>query len=518
MIKNGLIFEKIGIITSLGDAKNANFADMILFDRCHRYTRTVLMSFLLLAVGSPVHAGYVDHRGHNVDSLEAVLAAHPSLDDEVNTRIQLMNAYLVKDMEKSLMHARTIIRLTENTDSYVSCCDAFRIIGQHFYSNELYDSASCYYARALAKAERIPYVEGSIEPDNMLSVLYGTLGNLMNIQDSVRKAEEYYLRAASIFESRHWNEPMSILLFNMGEMYVSMDDSAFQALGYEGSAAEYAMDIYRRGKEVALLTEDSFFVAGHMYGIAKSMYYCGDCEAALPLNTEVLEYLSRHKDDDYQTYRDALLLQSNLLVRMGDLSGADKVQKVIDREEKKEKRERYQEILCAGENDEQRAGTPLKPVLLVIIGSLAVVSAALLVSLRRKKNTPAGDVQRSSDSVQSSSMPVQPELSATQLELPQEPAGSSASALPEMNAEGKTETQMESDDDVLAVCSDDLELSERELMVLRLLSQGKTTPQIAEATYRSADTIRWYRKRLLQKFGVHNTAALIKAASERGLL
>lgn len=74
------------------------------------------------------------------------------------------------------------------------------------------------------------------------------------------------------------------------------------------------------------------------------------------------------------------------------------------------------------------------------------------------------------------------------------------------------------EDVVEAVVLGDIVLSEREHTVLRLLSEGKTTPQIAAAIYRSTDTVRWYRKRLLQKFDVHNTAALIKAASERGIL
>ncbi|MBQ4184325.1 MAG: response regulator transcription factor, partial [Bacteroidales bacterium] len=62
------------------------------------------------------------------------------------------------------------------------------------------------------------------------------------------------------------------------------------------------------------------------------------------------------------------------------------------------------------------------------------------------------------------------------------------------------------------------ELTERELEILDLLSKGYTAPQIAEALSLSTETIRWYRKKLIEKFDVSNTASLISAAKEYGLI
>ncbi len=62
------------------------------------------------------------------------------------------------------------------------------------------------------------------------------------------------------------------------------------------------------------------------------------------------------------------------------------------------------------------------------------------------------------------------------------------------------------------------ELTERELEILDLLSKGYTAPQIAEALSLSTETIRWYRKKLIEKFDVSNTASLISAAKECGLI
>jgi DNA-binding CsgD family transcriptional regulator len=60
--------------------------------------------------------------------------------------------------------------------------------------------------------------------------------------------------------------------------------------------------------------------------------------------------------------------------------------------------------------------------------------------------------------------------------------------------------------------------SPREREILDLLAKGYTTQQIAEALSLSADTIKWYRRKLLDKFDVANVAELISSAKESGLV
>lgn len=55
-------------------------------------------------------------------------------------------------------------------------------------------------------------------------------------------------------------------------------------------------------------------------------------------------------------------------------------------------------------------------------------------------------------------------------------------------------------------------LSEREQEILRLVAQGFTSPQIAEELSLSAETIKWYRKRMLSKFEAETSAEMIKIA------
>ena len=62
------------------------------------------------------------------------------------------------------------------------------------------------------------------------------------------------------------------------------------------------------------------------------------------------------------------------------------------------------------------------------------------------------------------------------------------------------------------------ELTSRDKEILDLLAKGYTATQIAEALSLSPETIRWYRKRLLEKFDVANTPELIFQARELGVI
>lgn len=61
-------------------------------------------------------------------------------------------------------------------------------------------------------------------------------------------------------------------------------------------------------------------------------------------------------------------------------------------------------------------------------------------------------------------------------------------------------------------------LTAREQEILKLIASGITTRRIAEMLFLSKFTVENHRKNLLQKLQVKNVAALIKAASQHGLL
>jgi DNA-binding NarL/FixJ family response regulator len=54
--------------------------------------------------------------------------------------------------------------------------------------------------------------------------------------------------------------------------------------------------------------------------------------------------------------------------------------------------------------------------------------------------------------------------------------------------------------------------------ILRLVCDGMTNPQIADQLNLSTETVNWYRKRLLTKFGVKNTVSLVRQALKEQLV
>lgn len=60
----------------------------------------------------------------------------------------------------------------------------------------------------------------------------------------------------------------------------------------------------------------------------------------------------------------------------------------------------------------------------------------------------------------------------------------------------------------------EIKLSEREIQILSLIAAGKTNPQIAEQLFLSPETIKWYRRKLIAKFNVANSAELVCKAQD----
>ena len=68
------------------------------------------------------------------------------------------------------------------------------------------------------------------------------------------------------------------------------------------------------------------------------------------------------------------------------------------------------------------------------------------------------------------------------------------------------------------VLEEDDQLTDREKEILPLLAQGLTSPQIAAKLYLSLPRIKWYRRRLLERFDAKNTSEMVAKAKEQGLL
>lgn len=61
-------------------------------------------------------------------------------------------------------------------------------------------------------------------------------------------------------------------------------------------------------------------------------------------------------------------------------------------------------------------------------------------------------------------------------------------------------------------------LSEREIEIIRLIANGYTTRQIADALFRSFHTIGTHRKNIMKKLGINSTSELLVYAMNTGLI
>ena len=63
-----------------------------------------------------------------------------------------------------------------------------------------------------------------------------------------------------------------------------------------------------------------------------------------------------------------------------------------------------------------------------------------------------------------------------------------------------------------------VKLNDREVAILRLMAEGYTSPRIAAELSLSTETIRWYRKKMLLKFDADNAVALVRKATDSGII
>ncbi len=390
---------------------------------------------LLLAAALPAlpASAYNDHRGHNLDSLERVVARWtPDAVDrasdqelvELNRAYRdLMLGYQQLNQEKFLFYARKALQISRPRGWEAANADATRYIGQYFYSHEQYDSALVYFNSSLSSIDRM--AEGAVSPtspngyddrdiDDQRSALYGAIGNLYNMMGDIPQAMEYYEKAGEIFEKYGWNESNSILHYNMGETWLDEEDFHRAKVEYDKSLS------FAEASGDTLMIVDAWKGLGRLYTeqsrTRKALYYLRKADA----------YYASHAKEE------AGFRAENL----------ENIKRMLSLRQK-------------------RLGT-----LAGILAGLALVAAGFL--LRRRKVHKAA-----------------------------------ASAEPEA---------------MVALSAHAPALSDREKEILDLLSKGYTTPQIADALHLSPETVKWYRKKLLVKFDVANTAELVLKAREAGTI
>lgn len=392
--------------------------------------RVLAVITLLLGLAAASY-GYNDHRGHNLDSLERAVArwTPDAVDKASDAELvklnrayrDLMLGYNVLNGEKSLFYARKALSISQPRGWYAADSDAYRYIGQIYYGREQYDSARVYYLSSLAAVDAMAagatsptnqegYTEREI--DDYYSALYGSIGNLYNMMDSIPQAMDYYEKAGALFEKYGWNESNSILHYNMGETWLDEGDTHKAKAEYDKAMA------------FADASGDSLMIVQAWKGYGRYYNETGRTRKSLSYLRKADSYYAAHPDFSPNFRTENLDVMKDVLSRqkmqLGRITG--------------------------------------------VLVALVLAAAGLFFSRRKKASDKADE-----------------------------------------NAPVKLSAQAP-------------ELTEREKEILDLLSKGYTAPQIADALNLSSETIRWYRKKLLQKFDVANTPELIFQAREMGLL
>ncbi len=408
-----------------------------------------LLTLAVLAGMMPAGWAYNDHRGHNLDSLERVVA--PWTPDAVDHATEeeliglnrayrdLMLGYEVINGEKAVFYARKAIAISRRKGWTEATGDAARHIGQYYYAREQYDSAMVWFQESLACVERMaggatsplrPEGYSETDVDDSRSSLYGAIGNLYNMMDSLPKAMEYYRLAGEIFDRHGWNESNSVLYYNIGETWLEEKDY------------RQALPAYEKSLEYARMAEDSLLVANALKGLGGLYLEKGKTWKALRCLQEADRYYSLHDDQEFR-------------FRMENL---DFLSKVLQ---------------------EQKRSMAWWLAALVVLVVLLAGIILILRQLRRSRKEQA-EAAAVMDEALEELRPVPAETFSEAVILPK--------------------------------------LSDRDRQILSLIAQGKTNPQMAEALFLSPETIKWYRKKLLAKFDVPTSAALVSKAKDLGLV
>ena len=281
---------------------------------------------LLIVLTSARGFAYNDHRGHNLDSLERAVARWvpdaidlASTEELVNLNRafrDLMLGYSALNSEKCVFYARKALSISEPRGWEEANADAYRYLGQCFWSSEQFDSSMVYYRKALAAVERMaggatsptnPEGYSEKEVDDTRSALYGAIGNLYNMMDSIPLAMDWYGKAGAIFDKYGWRQSNAILYYNIGETWVEQGSLRKAAQAYE--------------KALGYAEGDSLMVAMAQKGLGRAYMEEGRTRKALRYLHKADAYFSAHDKEEltftkenYEYISQALMQERNILI------------------------------------------------------------------------------------------------------------------------------------------------------------------------------------------------------------
>ena len=268
---------------------------------------------LLLSLSAAM--AYTDHRNAKVDSAEQVLNSKQPLSDKerMGCYYIIVRGTLGKDSKKHDYYCHQMLDLSYKIDAKNMRENALNHLGLQHYGQDDYEPAERYFLWALAVTDSMKgdkrYTESDV--DDNLSQLYGSLGNLYNVQDKSLLAIEYYQKALPIFEKHGWLESQTILHHNVAELYLPMGNT------------EKAEAHYLRAMETGQQSGDSLMMALPRKGLVKIYIDTGDYEKAREIIEPAYAYYRAHRDEETDDYPEVLAS----LVKLHLMSGHEDLRK-----------------------------------------------------------------------------------------------------------------------------------------------------------------------------------------------
>ena len=264
---------------------------------------------LLFTVAHLTVSAYNDHRNTKVDSLEAVLASGRMLTDKELLTVydELTRGYLPYDGKKCEAYGRKALALSYKLDDLLTRQYTLRHLGLLRYGHEEYDEALRYFQQALAVTDTMAtqkrYTQKDL--DDARSSLYGTIGNVYNMQDKGHLAIHYYQQALPIFERNSWLESQAVCYYNIGELYSQMGNDAESERNYQKALV--------KGEA----SGDSLMMSWPWKGLAETYFNMGDYNKALQMADKALAYYRAHKAEEPLNYATTLAQKARILLHRG---------------------------------------------------------------------------------------------------------------------------------------------------------------------------------------------------------
>ncbi len=252
---------------------------------------------------------YNDHRNARVDSLEAALKSHhpPQGKDLLGAYDELMRGWLNYDSAKAADYGCKALALSYELGGLNVRQNVLRLFAQMHYGSEEYDEAAALYQQSLAVIDTMATMKRYSEKDidDARSVIYGSLGNLYNMQDKAHLAIHYYQQALPIFEKYNWRESQTVLYYNMGELYAQM--------GNFGEAERN----YQKAIEKARESGDSLMMTLPKKGLSGVYFNTARHDKALQAVNEALAYYRPHRKEEPQDFAYTMAIKARIHMMAG---------------------------------------------------------------------------------------------------------------------------------------------------------------------------------------------------------